>query len=375
MSTSDPDEPVRTAADAREAGVEGLPILARLPNGQRGWTWSKLLRLVVVVVILAVATVVLVDKHQEVTGALHLLRHLRWGWVLGAAAAEALSLLPFARLQRWMFRAGGVRLGFWSTVWVTVAGNALGTSLPGGVAWSTAWMFHQYRRRGADRSLTVWALATAGLLSGIVLFVLLVVGLWTADGRGPLTFLRWPATGVAAGGFVAVLAAAMTVWRHHGDPPSGSRLTAAVRRWRWAATVADEVAELFSRLRPALVRPTSWAQVVVMATANWLLDGACLVGCIVAVHGAVPWPSVLVVYATTQIAASVPISPGGLGVVEASLALLLVAYGMPGAVAIATVALYRLMSFWGLSGAGWLVWTALSVGEGRGRRQPHPTGG
>ncbi|MGC8464205.1 MAG: lysylphosphatidylglycerol synthase domain-containing protein, partial [Acidimicrobiales bacterium] len=136
-------------------------------------------------------------------------------WVLGAAAAEALSLLPVARLQRWMFRAGGVTLGFWSTVWVTVAGNALGTSLPGGVAWSTAWMFHQYRRRGADRSLTVWTLVTAGLLSGVVLFVLLVVGLWTADGRGPLAFLRWPATGVAAGGLVAVLAAAVESGAFH----------------------------------------------------------------------------------------------------------------------------------------------------------------
>jgi uncharacterized protein (TIRG00374 family) len=374
VNASDPDGTGRTTAGE---AVEGLPIPAHLPGGQRGWTWSRVLRAVVVVAVFAGGTVVLVEKHQEVTGALHLLRHLRWGWVLGAAVVETLSLLPFARLQRWMFRAGGLTLGLWSTVWVTVAGNALGTSLPGGVAWSTAWMFGQYRRRGADRSLAAWALVTAGLLSGAVLFVLLVVGLWTAGGRGPLAFLRWPALGVVIGVLVALLVAATTVRRHPSGAgaPLASRLSATLHRWRWAATLVDDVVELASRLRPTLVRPTSWAQVVVMATANWLLDGACLVGCILAVRGVVPWQSILVVYATTQIAASMPISPGGLGVVEASLALLLVAYGTRGPVAIATVALYRLMSFWGLSGVGWLVWTVLSVGEGRTRRQLRQPGG
>jgi hypothetical protein len=33
------------------------------------------------------------------------------------------------------------------------------------------------------------------------------------------------------------------------------------------------------------------------------------------------------------------------------------------------------MSFWGLSGVGWLVWTVLSVGEGRTRRQLRQPGG
>jgi uncharacterized membrane protein YbhN (UPF0104 family) len=115
---------------------------------------------------------VLADKHRELTGALHLLGHLRWDWVLGTAVAEGLSLGPFARLRRWMFRASGVSLGFWTTVWVTVAGNALGTSPLGGAAWSTVWTFRQFRRRGADHPLALWALLMAGVLSGVVLFLL-----------------------------------------------------------------------------------------------------------------------------------------------------------------------------------------------------------
>jgi uncharacterized membrane protein YbhN (UPF0104 family) len=232
---------------------------------------------------------------------------------------------------------------------------------------------------GAGRPVAraAWALVTAGLLSAAVLFVLLVVGVWTAGGRGPLAFLRWPAFAVMIGVLVALLVAATTVRRHRSGAgaPLAPRLSAALHRWRWTATLVDDVVELASRLRPTLVRPTSWAPVVVMAIANWLSDGACLVGCILAVRGVVPWQSILVVYATTPIAVSMPISLDGLGVVEASLALLLVASGARGPVAIATVALYRLRSFWSLRGVGWLVWTVFSVGEGRTRRQLRPPGG
>ena len=75
-------------------------------------------------------------------------------------------------------------------------------------------------------------------------------------------------------------------------------------------------------------------------------------------------PVAIVVTSGTAVANLMP------AVVEASLALLLVAYGARGEVAIATVALYRLMSFWGLDGVGWLVWIVLSVDEGRARSRP-----
>jgi hypothetical protein len=62
---------------------------------------------------------------------------------------------------------------------------------------------------------------------------------------------------------------------------------------------------MFARVRSMLVRPWSWVQAVAMAAANWLLDCACLAGCIPALHGAVPCQSILVVYAMTEIAASI----------------------------------------------------------------------
>jgi hypothetical protein len=122
-----------------------------------------------------------------------------------------------------------------------------------------------------------------------------------------------------------------------------------------------------------------------MAVANWLLDLACLIACIAAVGAPIDWRGVVVVYALTQLIAVVPFTPGGLGVVEAGLAALLVSYGMPAPAAIATVVLYRALTFWALVPAGWMVWWRLhqrqeafnapaEVVPARGHQIKHHTG-
>jgi hypothetical protein len=51
-------------------------------------------------------------------------------------------------------------------------------------------------------------------------------------------------------------------------------------------------------------------------------------------------------YAAAQIIALVPITPGGLGIVEASLSGLLVLAGVSGAKAVVATLAYRLASYW-----------------------------
>jgi hypothetical protein len=86
---------------------------------------------------------------------------------------------------------------------------------------------------------------------------------------------------------------------------------------------------------------------------NWICDCGCLVFSILAVGGHVPWQGVLAAYGLTQLAAALPIMPGGIGVVEGTLSVLLIAYHMPAATAIAAVMLYRIMSFWIPVTIGW----------------------
>jgi uncharacterized protein (TIRG00374 family) len=87
--------------------------------------------------------------------------------------------------------------------------------------------------------------------------------------------------------------------------------------------------------------------------ANWLFDCGCLVAAFGAVGAPVPWRGILIAYGAGQLAANLPITPGGLGVVEGSITIALVAYGGAEATTVAAVLLYRLLSFWVQLPIGW----------------------
>ena len=75
-------------------------------------------------------------------------------------------------------------------------------------------------------------------------------------------------------------------------------------------------------------------------------------------------------FAGTKVVSSIGITPGGLGIVEGGLVATFVAYGSPGAVAVAAVIVYRALTLIGLVGVGWVVAGILSVqARGTGRRR------
>jgi uncharacterized protein (TIRG00374 family) len=89
-----------------------------------------------------------------------------------------------------------------------------------------------------------------------------------------------------------------------------------------------------------------WWEAVSGAAGRWLFDWLTLLTALAAV-GQHPRPSlVLLAFCAAQLLAQIPITPGGLGVVEAGLTGTLALIGVPaGAAAVATLA-YRLVSYW-----------------------------
>jgi uncharacterized protein (TIRG00374 family) len=97
----------------------------------------------------------------------------------------------------------------------------------------------------------------------------------------------------------------------------------------------------------------STAQVIALATCVWFCDFLCLACAFGAVHAPVPWAGVLLAYGVAQVAGSLPVVPGGLGIIEGSLAVVLVAYGSARVPAIAAALAYRMVSFWLAIAVGW----------------------
>lgn len=98
-----------------------------------------------------------------------------------------------------------------------------------------------------------------------------------------------------------------------------------------------------------------WGKVGGLGLANWLGDAGVLAISLLALGARVPWHTLLLVYALAAVVGSLGITPGGIGLVEGTLCLGLVSTGLPAALALAAVLLYRLVSFWLVMFVGWVV--------------------
>jgi len=125
--------------------------------------------------------------------------------------------------------------------------------------------------------------------------------------------------------------------------------------------VASQLRSLMSQPR-LMLRATGWA------AANWLLDMAALAVFLFAFGASVPPDGLLVSYCLANVLAAIPITPGGLGVVEATLTAALVGFGVPRAQALVGVVSYRLANFWLPIPGGGAAYLALKVSDLRERR-------
>lgn len=284
-------------------------------------------------------------------GATSYLESVDWGWVVVAFVVEAASYVAFASVQCRLMRAGGVRVPLHSMISVTLGGNALQTTLPAGIVASTAWNFRQFRRYGADDLLCGWTLVAMGALSFTTLALLAGLGLAMASSKGSSLDLvgallgilgvvglgllalwrrRWLAVGAAS----ALRGAQRILHRPSGDP---RQIVEAIREW-------------LGRISPSRA---TWLYTLVMSALNWILDLMCLVLALQALGASIPWGGIVLAYAAGQLATSLPITPGGLGVAEGSLSIALVAFGASGESTVAAVLLYRILSFWLFIPIGW----------------------
>jgi putative heme transporter len=100
-----------------------------------------------------------------------------WRWLVVAGSLELGSLMAFARTQRIILRAAGVRISRASMVATTFAGNAISVSVPLiGPGAGTAFAFGRFRSAADDAASGGWALVISGLISSLVWGVMLATG-------------------------------------------------------------------------------------------------------------------------------------------------------------------------------------------------------
>jgi hypothetical protein len=306
-------------------------------------------------------------QRGELAGATSELSRLHVGWVLLAVGSEVASYLAFSRMQGRLLRVGGVRMSFARMLGMTAAAAAIASSIPAGPAVASVYAYRQYRRVGADESIAGWALVATLLCSAFGLALLAAAGVLLAERESAALDL----IGVTLAVLVTVLVAGAVFSQRRLVLAVGVRLVEIIERVTgYPRGDADQhLANVSAHLSQVHLTWRDIGPVLMFSLGNWGFDCGCLALSYMAVGAGIPWRGLLLAYGAGQLASNLPITPGGLGVVEGSLTVALVAYGGVQVSTVAAVILYRIISFWGFLPVGWFVWGVLAVRDRRTDRR------
>jgi len=266
-------------------------------------------------------------------------------WFVVMLALETLSFACIWSLQRIALRTDR----WFGVATAQLSANAFSRVVPGGAAAGGALQWRMLTDSGVDSTRVATALTATSLISTGTLFMLPVLTLPAAVLGRPvpdgLSHAAWLGGGVFAIGF---LIGWMLLTRD-----AALRKVALAAQWlrnraqRRTAPVTDLPDRLLvqrNAIRATLGR--NWWKALLFALGNWLFDYLALLAAITAV-GSRPRPTlVLLAYSASMVLAMIPITPGGLGFVEAGLTGLLALAGVPAGDAVLAVLAYRLVSYW-----------------------------
>ena len=278
------------------------------------------------------------------------------GLGLELAALFAYSLLTHTAL-------GDSRhsISIWRLFRIQLSTKSVSEVLPAGSAASSALGFKLLTSSGVPGPDAGFALATAGLGSAVVLNFILWVGLIASiPGQGVNA-----AYGSAAlvGVILMLVATGLVVGLIDGQGR-------AERSIKWIATklrmdpdnAADVLRQLGFRLQGLAREPGLKERVFVWALLNWLLDMAALWVFLLAFGADIDLRNLIVAFGLANIMAVVPITPGGLGIVEGIYIPTLVGFGLTRSVATVGVLSYRIAQYWMPLIVGAIVYLSLRVG-------------
>ncbi|WP_433563739.1 lysylphosphatidylglycerol synthase transmembrane domain-containing protein [Nocardia sp. CA-151230] len=286
------------------------------------------------------------------------LTEIHWGWVAACIVMAAFSMSGFGRIQKQLLHAGGVEVSQRKSVSVVYGSTGMSLTLPAGQVFSAAFTYRQTRRWGASPIVASWQLVMSGVVAAAGLTLLGLFGTVLSGDR------VGPGKVILTLGTVALLIWTFNyVSRHPGGVQAlAQRILHLVNRIRRKPADAgmEKVAEILTQLESVDLGKRDGAWVAVWALVHRLADVACLGFACYAVGADPRWAGLMLAFAAGKAVGTIPLAPGGIVYVDATLIYsLTAAAGLPAAQAVAAAFLYRLISFILVAIVGWIVFLFL----------------
>jgi uncharacterized protein (TIRG00374 family) len=250
----------------------------------------------------------------------------------------------------WAIQRLALRTHRWGPVITSqLASNAFGRIVPGGVAAAGAFQYSMLVRAGVPPGAAASGMTASSLLVFGTLLALPLLALPAVIGGAPVAKGLSRAALVGAVVFVLMIAAGAACLVADRPLELLGRAAQSLRNrlLRGRAPLTGLPRRLIRErdvVRAVLGR--QWWEALLAASGRWVLDYLTLLAALTAV-GADPRPSlVLLAFCAAQLLGTLPLTPGGLGFVEAGLTGTLALAGVGAGAAVLAALAYRLVSFW-----------------------------
>lgn len=260
-------------------------------------------------------------------------------------AAEAASLAAVAHLIRTLV-VEPHRPSAWVTNRIVLASRAASRVVPGGAAAGGVLSYRLLRRSGVPTSEAGFSIATQSLEQAAVLVAILFLATVVSIPLGGFDLVYVVAATVGAAVLLGLFVVVLAITRGEDGAVERARRIARATRVLDEDRVEALLRSLGSQLRQLADQPGELWRHIRWSAAYWLFDALAL-AIFLAAYGHWTRPDgLLVAYGLANVVAILPITPGGLGVMEATLSASLVGFGVPPGIALLGVVSWRLVNYW-----------------------------
>ena len=308
----------------------------------------RLARQLPMLILLGLAVHLILPQLTTLESSLKVIKNMTW-WALALAVGlQILSYVGSGYLISSLASISPPRLNIGRSIVITLAASSVGL-VAGGMVGNAAAVYRWTRSNGVEKEGALMASWLPSLFNNAILALLAVAGVLHLLIVHELSTLQ--AIGFSLTLVVLVGAMGAIVWGVHHRPAFVELLARISRSWASLlrrpydpTTTTDTTARIFGAWD--VLRTGGWHRPVLGAVLNTGFDMATLFLLFVAAGHSVSPGVLLTGYGLPLLLGKVTFLPGGVGIVEGTMAALYNGLGVPNAVTVLVILAYRIISFW-----------------------------
>ncbi len=304
----------------------------------------------------------------EIRASLNLFLHAQWQWLLLALLLQFLSYASLTGLNYLLLQSFQGKISFWRVMVILPTIAFIEVAVPSAGASGVVLHARYLGRSGYSAEVSTFTTVLEGIYLAVAMVFVSFSGFWYLFRQGDFSQLQ---TAILVGLTIIVLAVgAFSVWAFRDR--NRARKVALLLSARWnrlaprihqkiytSEEVSTRVDLFYDDLKK--LRHRSPLPFLFFSFGRVILDVATLGVCFIIFSYPLQFGVLVTGYGLMLALSGLGAVPGGLGLAEASAAVIYARLGAPGAVAIAAALAFRLITFWLIRFVGFINWQILEA--------------